>query len=126
MPTADVVLELSDYAFSLPTTLATGAHVIDVRNVGTQSHMALLWRLRRGKSAADVVRWMDTPTDTGPAPVTLMGGVPDLAVGRSARLLFSLTPGRYLLICLVDDVHDHKPHYAHGMIREISVTAPEH
>lgn len=125
-PAADVVLKLSEYAFSLPTTLTAGAHVIDVRNEGTQSHMALLWRLRRGKSAADVVHWMDTPSDTGPAPVTLLGGVPDLAVGRSARLLFSLTPGRYLLICLVDDVHDHKPHYAHGMVREIVVAAAAH
>lgn len=32
MPTADVVLDLVDYAFLLSTPLSAGAHVVDVRN----------------------------------------------------------------------------------------------
>lgn len=123
MPTADVVLELSDYAFTLPVPLSPGAHVIEVHNAGPQTHMALLWRLHQGKSAAEAVHWMNTPSDTGPAPVTLMGGTPDLAVGGKVQLLVSLEQGQYLLICLVDDTHDHKPHYAHGMVRQITVDA---
>jgi uncharacterized cupredoxin-like copper-binding protein len=121
MPTADVVLALSDYAFTLPTPLTAGAHVVEVRNEGAQAHMALLWRLHRGKSASDVIHWMDTPSDTGPPPVTLLGGTPDLAVGRKVQLVLHLDPGNYVLICLVDDVHDHKPHYQHGMVRELAV-----
>jgi hypothetical protein len=85
--------------------------------------MALLWRLHRGKSAKDVVQWMITPSDTGPPPVTLMGRVPDLDVGEAAQLQVQLTPGNYLPICLVDDVYDHKPHYAHGMVREFAAKA---
>jgi uncharacterized cupredoxin-like copper-binding protein len=121
MPAADVVLSLSDYAFTLPTPLTAGAHVVEVRNEGAQAHMALLWRLHRGKSPADVVHWIDTPSDTGPPPVTLVGGTPDLAVGRKAQLVLRLDQGNYVLICLVDDAHDHKPHYQHGMVREIAV-----
>jgi len=123
MPTADVALELSDYSFTLPVPLSVGAHVIEVHNAGPQTHMVLLWRLHQGKSTADVVHWMETPSDTEPAPVTLMGGTPDLAAGRKVQLLVSLAPGQYVLICLVDDTHDHKPHYAHGMVRQIAVEA---
>lgn len=120
MPIPDVVLDLTDYAFTLSKPLSAETHVVSVRNAGAQPHMALLWQLHQGKSAADVVRWMDT---TGPAvaPVTLMGGVPDLDPGQSVELVLDLVPGRYVLICLVDDIHDHKPHYAHGMVREVLV-----
>jgi hypothetical protein len=120
MPIPDVVLDLADYAFTLSKPLSVGTHVVSVRNAGAQPHMALLWQLHQGKSVADVVRWMDT---TGPAvaPVTLMGGVPDLDRGQSVELVLDLVPGRYMLICLVDDIHDHKPHYAHGMVREVLI-----
>ena len=120
MPIADVVLDLTDYAFTLSKPLSAGTRVVSVRNAGSQPHMALLWKLHLGKSAADVVRWMNT---TGPAvdPVTLMGGVPDLDRGQSAELLLDLAPGRYVFICLVDDIHDHTPHYAHGMVREVLI-----
>jgi uncharacterized cupredoxin-like copper-binding protein len=123
MPKADVALSLADYSFTLPTPLTAGAHVIEVRNAGSQAHMALLWRLHRDKSANDAIHWMITPTDTGPDPVTLMGGVPDLDVAEAAQLRVQLTPGSYLLICLVDDVPGHKPHYARGMVREFAVEA---
>jgi hypothetical protein len=120
MPIPDVMLDLTDYAFTLSKPLGTGPQVVSVRNAGSQPHMALLWRLHQGKSVADVIRWMNT---TGPAadPVTLLGGVPDLERGQSAELVLDLVPGRYVLICLVDDIHDHKPHYAHGMVREVLV-----
>ena len=52
-----------------------------------------------------------------------MGGVPDLDVGEAAQLRVELTPGNYLLICLVDDVPGHTPHYARGMVREFAVQA---
>lgn len=122
MPKSDVALTLTDYAFTLPATLESGDHVIAVHNAGSQPHMALLWRLHPGKSAADVVHWLEMPSDNGPPPVTLEGGVPDLDSSQSAQLRVSLRPGQYLLICLVDDIHDHKPHYLHGMVRQFVVT----
>ncbi len=121
MPAANVRMDLSDYAFTLPNPLRAGAHVIEVRNTGSQPHMAMLWRLHDGKTVSDVVKWMDAPTDPGPAPVTLLGGTPDLDPGLSLQLPVDLAAGTYVLICLVDDARDHKPHYSHGMVREITV-----
>jgi len=123
MPAADAAVDLVDYAFVLASPLPPGDHRIEVRNRGRQDHMVLVWRLHPGKSAGDVVHWMTTPSDTGPAPVTLLGGTPDVPQGDSAQLVMRLDPGRYLLICLVDDVRDHKPHFVHGMFREITVGA---
>lgn len=120
MPTPDVEIDLTDFAFVSPVEVRAGARVIGVRNIGTQPHMALVWRVAAGSSAASVVHWIDTPSDTS-HPVTLMGGVPDLAPGRAAQLVVRLEPGRYVLICVVEDPHDHVPHYRKGMIKEITV-----
>ncbi len=81
MPAADIRMDLSDYAFTLPTPIHAGAHVIEVRNTGSQPHMAMLWRLHAGKTLANVVKWMDAVADPGPAPVTLLGGTPDMDPG---------------------------------------------
>lgn len=121
MPRADIALRLGDYSFTMPDSLRAGAHVVDVRNAGSQPHMVLVWRLHAHESARDVVHWLDTPSDSEPPPVTLTGGVPDLDPGQGAELPVRWTPGRYLLICLVDDVRDHKPHYQHGMVRELTI-----
>lgn len=122
MPVADVRLSLTEYAFTLPAHLHAGPHVVEVRNAGMQTHMALLWRLHRGMTASDVVHWIDAPAnDVPPAPVTLVGGMPDLDPGQAAQIVARLDPGHYLLICLVDDIHGHTAHYAHGMLREVTV-----
>lgn len=123
MPASNIALDLSDFAFSQIRPIRAGPHVIAVRNTGTQPHMALLWRLRAGKNAAAVVRWMDDPSDTGPPPVSLVGGVPDLDPGQSAEIDVRLSTGRYLLICLVADDRSGKSHYALGMVREVTVRA---
>jgi len=120
MPAADDTIAMADYAFSLSSPLGPGDHVIEVKNLGPQPHMALLWRLHPGKSAADILRWMKQSTDSG-TPIALQGGTPDLAPGGKAELVVHLEAGHYVLICLVDDVHDHKPHFEHGMLSEIAV-----
>ena len=124
MPTPDVEFVLTEFAFSAPAKLHAGPHIVRVRNVGAQPHMALVWRLLPGASASSVVHWMDTPSDLS-QPVALVGGVPPLAPGREAQLLLHLEVGHYLLICLVDDdAHDHKAHYDKGMVSEFTVESP--
>jgi uncharacterized cupredoxin-like copper-binding protein len=121
MPRPDVEIDLTEFAFSAPAELQAGLRVVEVRNVGSQPHMALVWRLLPGTSASAVVHWMDTPSDRS-QPVALMGGVPPLAPGQEAQLLLDLDVGHYLLICLVDDdAHDHQAHYDKGMVKEFTV-----
>ncbi len=123
MPTPDLSVDLTEFAFLGPDTLQPGRRVIRVRNVGSQAHMALVWRLAPGKSVSAVIHWLDTPSDRS-HPIALVGGVPDLAPGREAQLLLHLELGHYLLICLVEDPQDHKAHYDKGMVKEFTVLSP--
>ncbi|MGH7669818.1 MAG: hypothetical protein ACRENQ_10035 [Gemmatimonadaceae bacterium] len=124
MPHPDVTVDLTEYAFTMPASLSTGRHVVDVKNVGTQNHMALLWRLNVAVSADSVVRWIDDPAPRTDHPVMMMGGVSDLSPGQRVQMVVDLAPGTYILICLDDDVHDHRPHFRHGMVREFAVLPP--
>jgi len=120
MPASDLTFDLAEFAFVGRDTLQPGRRVIGVRNVGSQPHMALVWRLAPGKSVSAVVHWMDTPSDQS-HPIALVGGVPDLATGQAAQLVLHLNVGHYLMICLVEDPLDHKAHYDKGMVKEITV-----
>lgn len=120
MPTPDVKIDLTEFAFMAPETLPAGLRLVEVRNAGSQPHMALVWRLVSSGSASAVIHWLDNPSDTS-HPVVLVGGVPDLAPGRGAQLQLPLQVGHYLMICLVGDTPGQTAHYHKGMIKEFTV-----
>jgi hypothetical protein len=120
MPTPDLTIDLTEFAFLGPDTPRPGLRAIRVRNAGSQAHMALVWRLAPGKSMREAIHWMNTPSDRSD-PVALVGGVPDLAPGREAQLSIHLEVGHYLLVCLVEDPQDHKAHYEKGMVKKFAV-----
>jgi hypothetical protein len=122
MPAPDLTVDLTEFAFLGRDTMQPGLRVIGVSNIGSQPHMALVWRLAPGKSVSAVIRWMDTPSDRS-HPIAPVGGVPDLAPGQKAQLSIHLEVGHYLLICLVEDTQDHKAHYDKGMVKEFTVRA---
>ncbi len=120
-PQADVTVTLSDYAFALSAPLTAGAHTIRVENSGPQLHEVALERLAPGKTLADVQRWMAGGMK-GEPPTKPVGGFIGPDVGKTGWLTVTLTPGKYLLTCHVPDAKDGKPHMAHGMVKEITVT----
>ncbi len=118
---ADVDIRLSDYRFDLSRSLTPGKHLIRVTNDAEQSHELLLVQLPPGKTAADLVRWVDDGQKGGPPPGRPMGGAVPLSKGRSMTFPVDLVPGNYGLICFVPDAKDGKPHTAHGMVQDITV-----
>jgi hypothetical protein len=50
-----------------------------------------------------------------------LGGVSGLDVGASQYFTADFAPGNYALICFLPDAKDGKPHFAHGMIQQITV-----
>jgi len=118
-PTADIVMKLSDYAFTPSKALTAGKHTIRIESAGTQSHELQLVRLVPGKKAEDVAAWAEKPV--GPPPGVPMGGVPALAKGTAAYITVDLTPGDYALICFLPDAKDGKPHFMHGMIQTVHI-----
>jgi hypothetical protein len=119
-PTADVVVTLSDYAFTFSTPLTAGTHTLRVENAGPQMHEISFERLAEGKTMQDYTAWGQAGMK-GPPPSMPVGGLVGPSVGQHAYLTIDLAPGTYLVTCYVPDESDQKPHVAHGMIQEITI-----
>jgi hypothetical protein len=120
-PKADVTVTLSDYAFALSAALTAGTHTIRVENSGPQLHELTIERLEPGKTLADWQQWVAGGM-RGTPPAEPAGGVTGPNKGQVAWLTITLTPGNYLLNCYVPDVKDGKPHFMHGMVKQITIS----
>lgn len=118
-PKADITATLADYNFKLSSPIRAGTRTIRVYNAGPQAHEIELVRLDPGVSAGDFMKWFDKMQ--GPPPGKALGGIAGLAVGMSEYFTADFTPGNYALICFLSDTKDGKPHFAHGMIKQITV-----
>ncbi len=122
LPAADVTVKLSDYDFVFDKPLTAGTHTVRVDNAGPQPHEIVVAELAPGKSAADFVKW-ETGGEKGPLPANRwLGGVAGIDTGKSATFTVTLKAGNYLVICFWPDAKDGKPHFVHGMIKQITVS----
>ncbi len=119
LPAADVRLTLSDYAYEITPEITAGRRVIRVDNAAQQPHEVIVMRLAPGKTPHDVLAWMET--QQGPPPAMPLTGTTLLSTGESNQITADFTPGEYVLLCMVPDAKDGKPHVAHGMVRQITV-----
>jgi hypothetical protein len=118
-PKADVTMTLVDYNFKLSSPVRAGTRTIRVHNAGAQHHEIELARLNPGVSAGEFMKWFDKMQ--GPPPGKALGGITGIEPGMSAYFTADFTPGNYALICFLPDAKDGKPHFAHGMLQQITV-----
>lgn len=97
-PTVNVTA--ADYSFTVPATIAAGVVRFNFQNDGAHSHNMIIWRLKAGRSVADV-KAADPAT---PPPVILStfvdsipGGTVLTRAGQRRELIVSLNPGTYAL-----------------------------
>ncbi len=126
-PKEDVVLKLVDYRFELEGNLRKGRQVIRVETPGPSMHEVDFFRLRDGKSVADVNRWRKA-NGRGEPPVDALGGALDSHdIKRVMWLRRDFTPGRYVLHCEMPVTSDSQTtnqqitHADVGMVREIKI-----
>ena len=119
MPTPDLTVKLTDYAFDMPDTITAGHHVIRIEDAGPQVHEMVFVKLEPGKTAQDFLTW--AMKMSGPPPGSPVNGVSPMTVGVVNTVAVDLTPGQYALVCFVGDAKDKRPHFAHGMIKQITV-----
>jgi len=118
-----VIVTATDYAFTAPDTVAAGLEMIHLVNKGPSVHHLQVVALDSGKTVADLTAAMKNP---GPPPawMHLVGG-PNAAaptgVDTSVAYL-TLAAGNYALLCVIPDSAG-VPHFAHGMMRALTVTA---
>jgi len=120
-PKADLTVTLSDFAFEQSAPLTAGTRTIQVENTGPQLHELTIERLAPGKTLADWRRWMAGGMKGEPVSVPV-GGFAGPDKGKVGWVTLTFTPGNYLFLCYVPDTNDGAPHFAHGMVKEISVS----
>jgi len=118
-PKADLTVSLVDYNFNLSSPIRPGTRTIRVHNAGKQAHELELVQLAPGKSAADLMKWLEKME--GPPPGKALGGIAGMEPGMSEYFTNNFTPGTYALVCFVPDARDGKPHFAHGMVQQVTV-----
>ena len=118
-PTSDVVVNLSDYAFTVQGALTPGKHTFKLVNKGPQAHEFEIIRLVPGKTAKDMMAFIAKMD--GPPPGNALGGVAGFMSGATTYTTVDLTPGKYLLLCFIPDTKDGKTHFEHGMTKEFTV-----
>ena len=117
-PEASVVIQLVDYAFRVSAPITAARHMIRVENVGAEPHEIGLLKLGPGKTMRDFEAWMRNPQ--GPPPASSVGGVSSFVANTDAYFEVDLTPGDYVLLCLVT-APDGRSHVEHGMIQHIRI-----
>ena len=119
-PVADETVIMDDYAFKLSAPLTAGSHTFKVVNPDAQPHELELIRLAPGKTAADMLAWLQA--QNGPPPRQALGGVAIISPASGpAYFTATFTTGNYMLLCFVFDAVDGKPHFAHGMALPITI-----
>ena len=126
-PTADLSVELREYAFSIPEQVAPGPQVWELANVGQQPHVLFVVRSPGPISLDQVMTLLALPEDATPPPgmpnpeeFEDVGGLTIISPGRTAWLALDLAPGTYVAICFVPDEETHAPHAALGMVSVFS------
>lgn len=119
-PAPDLVITMKDYTWELSAPPTAGTHIMRVENVGPQLHEIQMFQMAPGKSAKDLMGWIQTMK--GPPPGKPVGGYAGLAPGLHGFFTTTFAPGMYVFLCYVPDKKDNKPHMMHGMVKEITVS----
>lgn len=123
-PEADLTVTLRDFEFEMPETLPAGPVTIQVTNEGPEPHEFNILRLEEGRTAEDVLEFINGAV-AGPPPFTSVGGMNGLGVGSTGYLEYDFEPGTYVAICFIPSPDNQgQPHVALGMIRQFMVASP--
>lgn len=119
-PPADLTIHLKDFQFDMPDSLSTGALTVEVINDGPESHEFNIHRLEDGKTADDVLKFLNGAG--GPPPFTPVGGLNGLGIGLKGYAELNLEPGTYIAICMIPSPKaEGHPHFTLGMIKQFTV-----
>jgi uncharacterized cupredoxin-like copper-binding protein len=114
-----------DYSFDVTNTIRAGVVRFDLKNVGQEPHFAGIIKPALGHTVAEVkaaLAAQKTPVPPpGPPPYEDVAGVSMADGGRNGNASYHLKPGKYLIMCSIPS-RDGVPHFAKGMLTELTVT----
>lgn len=127
LPKTDVTIEAREYEFVIPAIKA-GSRSITFKNTGKQIHHGVPFKLKPGKTAADLKAALESEGGGGEAsgpPPPFEDPTGDLAVidsGRAYSTNLELTAGAYVLVCFINDRAGGPPHFTKGMLTPFKVS----
>jgi hypothetical protein len=119
-PPSTNTVNLMDYNFDLPSPIQSGLGIVRVVNKGTQAHELVLVQLAPGATIRDFVTEFRPGTPDSPLGKPV-GGIVGLEPGGEAFFSFPFKAGDYGMICFLPDLIRGSPHFALGMLLDISV-----
>lgn len=133
VPTVEV--EASDFSFTLPDTIQGGLVNLKLTNTGQDPHHMQLLKLNDGVSQEQMGQVFQAVFDAmateGEAALfrvfeaaTLAGGPAGVGAGEISDVTLNVAPGQYTLVCFLSGA-DGIPHVGKGMMKSLTVTAPE-
>lgn len=110
-----------DYHFEGPQFLPSGMTELTLVNQGMELHHQQLLTLPEGMTVDDLMAGLMSGEEGPPPPgVDAAEGVGALNPGLSGNVTLNLTPGNYVVLCLVPNAEG-APHVALGMVKPITV-----
>jgi hypothetical protein len=113
----------TDHHFDMPAQIEAGYVHVVMENAGKEPHHAQLLRLNDGVTMAQFQEALAQGVPAVLQIAALTGGPSVIDPGLSQGVTLELTPGQYMLLCIVPSA-DGVPHMAKGMISPLTVTAP--
>lgn len=118
---ADVEVEMVDFGFEdVPDTLEAGETKFKVTNGGEQIHETVLVQLNEGATPEEFTAAFG-PEASGPPPGRFVGGFQGTGPDEEGTFTADLTAGNYVLLCFIGDPASGAPHFALGMVKEVTV-----
>ncbi len=110
-----------DYDYVAPKSIRSGWVRVTLTNKGTEPHHVQFLRLNDGVTFEQFQAALAQGEGPALAMTKQMGGVGAIAPGLSAQADLVLTPGEYVILCLIPSPSDHVAHEAKGMIKSLTV-----
>lgn len=117
--TADLTIQLLDFAYAFSSGIEAGPQIWEVENDGDVIHEIALIKLNDGATMDDVEAYMHAPE--GPPPFANVGGLQAIDPGTSGWVHLDLAPGDYVAVCHIPDPASGKTHIELGMVMPFTV-----
>lgn len=126
LPKASAEIVAREYTFDAEG-LKTGKQKVEFRNEGQELHHVVGAPIRPGKSLEDVKKFVSEEgggASSGPPPIDENGGFTTAVIDGGVEQVTDIElkqPGKYALICFIQDRKGGPPHVMKGMIKEVEV-----
>ncbi len=121
LPRADSKIDAKEYSFTT-TGLKAGRQKVEFANTGKELHHAIGLKVKPGKTPADLKKFFDSE-GKGPPPFDEKGGFDTAVIDGGQRQVvdLDLKPGKYAVVCFIQDRKGGPPHVAKGMVSEVTI-----